>query len=69
MYVRPCIRTAFLKYALQAKGQLGYVSFGHLGQLVLIGTNKVQMGFNQGQVGSRGTKMGWVRTDYKSSGL
>ena len=34
--VRASVCNAFLKYALQVNGQLGYISLGQLGPLVVI---------------------------------
>ena len=47
------MRNVFLKYALQVKEQLGYISLGQLGS---VGVNWGQQGPNGGQPGSSGVK-------------
>ena len=54
------ILNAFLKYALQVKGQSVYVSLGQLGSVWVswgqVGPSGCQVDTHFGQVGSRGTK-------------
>ena len=52
------VRNAFLKYALQVKRQLGYVSLAQLGSVGVNWGQEGPKGVNQGQVGLRGTKNG-----------